>query len=265
MNIYKISKKEILLNLNNKWILFSAVFFLMINLTIIYFNDFISGDYSQTDNKSLSLSIIHLEMYIIPLLSFILSYDSILYEKENGTLDLILSYIIKFSDIFFGKLLGNSTVFAMSVIIGFSPIAIYLNFFGINLSSLIKFLFFSIWLNIIFTFFSLIISNFSKDRTIVILMSIFIWLFFVFIYDIIFILLTTFLYGLIDTNFLSIILFLNPAELFRMISIFNFMPNDAVELFGIKSGLLNIIYIYFAMFIWLFLIIIISIFYCKKR
>lgn len=252
MNIYKISKKEFLFNIYNYWFLFSALIFVLLNFLVIYFSEFLSGDYSQTDIRALSLSIIHLQMYLIPLISFILSYDSILSEKETGMLDLLLSYRINFLDILLGKLIGNSFLFTLSFFIGFLPIIFYLNFLGINLILLNKFLLISIWLNIIFNAMAIYISNLSKDRTIIILLSIFIWLFFIFIYDIFFTFTAVFFHGIILPDILNFLLFLNPIEIFRILSIFYFNPDEIYNSFGFNLKYLNIFYINIFAVSWLF-------------
>lgn len=255
LNIYKIAKKEINFNFLNYWFLLTAFIFCTTNFMIIYFGETLSGDHSQTDIRSLSLSIIHLQMYLIPLLSFILSYDSILSENESGTLDLILSYKIDFSEILIGKLLGNSTIFTLSFMIGFLPILIYLYLLGIEIKTLINFTFISIWLNIICNAIAIYISNSSRDRTFVILLSIAIWLLFVFVYDIIFVFITMFFYGVLENNTINLLLFLNPIEIFRLISILLFIPFDANDLFGINIGIIKKQYIIISMITWLILLI----------
>lgn len=265
-NVYKIAKKEIVYNINNYWFLLSAFIFCIVNFVIIYFGEMISGDHSQTDIRSLSLSIIHLQMYLIPLLSFVLSYDSILSERESGVLDLILSYKLTLFDIFIGKLFGNSLVFMIAFLCGFFPVAVYLFLLGVKVVVLFKFILVSIWLSFIFNSFALYISNSSKDRTFVILLSMFIWLFFIFIYDIIFTFLAIALYGTFSGDMLGFLLFLNPAEIFRLISIFYFIPTDANDLFGINVGVLKVSYVVFSMILWLILSTFGFLFiYLKKR
>ena len=83
LNIYKISKKEISHNIKNFLFLLLSFIIFLTNFVIIYFGDVVSGDYSKTDIRALLLSIIHLQMYLIPLFCFILSYDAILSEKES--------------------------------------------------------------------------------------------------------------------------------------------------------------------------------------
>jgi Cu-processing system permease protein len=263
--IIKIAKKELKLNINNYWFILSAFIFCVLNFVIIYFADLISGDYSQTDIRSLSLSIINLQMYTIPLLSFVLSYDSILSERETGMLALILSYKVTIFDIFFGKLIGNSIVFILAFFLGFLPISIYLYFIGISLSVILKFILISMWLSFIFNFFALYISNMSKDRTFVILFSIFVWLFFIFLYDMIFTFFTVIFYGSISNNILNFFLFLNPAEIFRIISIFIFIPTDASDLFGINVGLLNLYIVLISVFIWMIIPLFSFLFLTYKR
>lgn len=249
-NICNISKKEFITNFKNYWFLLSAFIFLIFNFSIIYFSDVISGDYSKTDVRAMSLSIIHLQMYIIPLLSFILSYDAILSEKESGILDLMLTYRVTFFDIFLGKLFGNSFIFTLAFLIGFLPICFYLFFLGIKFIIIFKFVIVSIWLSFIFNFFALCISNASVDRTFVILLSIFFWLFFVFIYDLIFTFFVVYFYGVVSNNIFTFLLFFNPVEVFRLVSIFYFMPSEINDLFGINIGFLNSFYISFIMFFW---------------
>ncbi|HFL8824355.1 MAG TPA: ABC transporter permease subunit [Candidatus Azoamicus sp. OHIO1] len=249
-NFYKISKKEIRQNFNNYWFFLSASVFCFLNFVIVYFSESISGDYSQTDVRSLSLSIIHLQMYLVPLFAFILSYDSILSERESGMLDLILSYRITFFDVLMGKLIGNSILFSLSFILGFLPVFIYLVFLGVSFFSLFKFVCVSIWLIFIFNSIALYVSMSSKDRTVVILVSIFIWLFFVFVYDIFYVVLAILFDTKSFSDNLSFVLFLNPAEIFRLSSIFYFMPSDANDLFGINVGVLNLLYVYVSMILW---------------
>lgn len=264
-NIYKILKKEVNFNIKNYWIFLSAFIIAIVNSIIIYFAEIISGDYSQTDIRSLMLSIIHLQMYLIPLLSFLLSYDSILSEKESGILDLILSYRLSLLEILIGKLLGNSLIFALSFLLGFIPISFYLNTLGVSFFTLTKFYIISIWLSIIFNSFALYISNSSKDRTVVILLSIISWLFFIFIYDMLFIFLTILLYGKLSPTFLNCLLLLNPAEIFRLISIFYFMPNDIIDLFGMNIIFLNTYFIMISTFTWIVIIFYGFILICLKN
>ncbi|HFL8819494.1 MAG TPA: ABC transporter permease subunit [Candidatus Azoamicus sp. OHIO2] len=264
-NIYKIIKKEFHHNIKNYWIILSAFIISAVNLLIIYFGEIISGDYSQTDIKSLVLSLIHLQMYLIPLLSFMLSYDSILAERESGMLDLILSYRISLLEIFLGKLCGNSLIFALAFLLGFIPVGIYLTTLGINIFMLLKFYIISIWLSIIFNAFALYISDSSKDRTIVILLSILIWLFFIIIYDILFILLTILFYGKLSLTFLNLLLLLNPTEIFKLLSILCFMPDAITDLFGMKIIFLSIYHITILTFSWLIIILYIFFFICLKK
>lgn len=259
-NIYIIARKEFISNLKNYWFFLSAIIFCLLNFIIIYFGEILSGDHSETDIRALSLSIIHLQMYLIPLFSFILSYDSILSDKESGVFYLILSYRVTLFDIFVGKLLGNSFVFTLSFLFGFLPVFFYLYILGIKFLILVKFFIISIWLSFIFNYLALYVSNFSRDRTFVILLSIFLWLFFVFIYDILFTFILVFFYGSISNNFLNLLLLFNPVELFRLISIFYFIPNDMTDLLGISVYFLNNLYIFIIILFWIILVFVNCIF-----
>lgn len=264
-NIYQFIKKELYYNIINNWIILSSLTIMITNFIIIYFSEFLSGDKTQTDIRALLLSIIHLQMYLISLLSFILSYDSILAERENGIIDLIMSYRISLLDIFIGKIVGNTLVFISSFLIGFIPIIIYLNYLGINNIIILKFIIISIWLNIIFNSIALYISNSSKDRTFVILVNIIIWIFLIFIFDILFILLTVNLYGIIQAKTLNFILLLNPVEIYRLASICILIPNDAKDLFQIDLNIFQSNKINIIMTLWLILIFLLFFKISKKQ
>ena len=186
-------------------------------------------------------------------------------ERESGVLDLILSYRVTILEVLMGKLLGNWIVFTLSFLLGFLPVSFYLYFLGIKILVLLKFILISIWLSFIFNYFALYVSNSSRDRTFVILLSIFIWLFFVFVYDIIFTFFVVLFYGYISNFILSFLLFFNPAELFRLMSIFFFIPNDANDLFGINGNFFDITYLFIYIFLWFLLIFFIFLFFYFKK
>lgn len=61
------------------------------------------------------------------------------------------------------------------------------------------------------------------------------------------------------------ILFFNPVEIFRLISICVFIPLDANDLFGINIGSLKIMYIIISMLMWLIMSIFIFFLLQKKK
>ena len=163
-NLYWIARKEIFQNFKNDWCWLITIFIFILNIGILYSTEIFNTGDNETNMKSLLLSIIHLHMYIIPLLSLILSYDSILKEKENGMLDLFLSYPIIPSSILFAKWLGLSLIFSFSLFCGGVFPSIFLIFTGIKFMNILLFFFLLLWLNFVFSYIGIIISIYSKDR-----------------------------------------------------------------------------------------------------
>ena len=71
----------------------------------------------------LLLSLIHLQMYAVPLFAFVLSYAGVLAEREQGTLDLLLSYPIVYRDLILGKWLGFCSILGFAIVAGIAAAA----------------------------------------------------------------------------------------------------------------------------------------------
>lgn len=250
--LYIIFKKEVFDYVNNYWILFMALSLFFVNFILFFFGSFFSLDKHVIDNRSLLLSLIHLQMYIIPLFSLILSYDSILRERELGTLDLFFSYPFNYTELLLSKWLGYCFVFIISFLLGFFPILYFLYNIDVSFLNVFLFLLNCIWLSLIFNFLGIFISAKIKDRTFIILTSILIWIFFIFIYDLFFISLVIFANGILSSDFINNFLLLNPVEIFRLVSIIYLLPSDANDIFGLNIESLNIYFVFISMFFWIF-------------
>ncbi|QQG46858.1 MAG: ABC transporter permease subunit [Candidatus Azosocius agrarius] len=251
--LYVIFRKEVFDYINNYWILFMAFFLFFVNFVLFTFSSFYSLDKHVVDGRSLLLSLIHLQMYIIPLSSLILSYDSILRERELGTLDLFFSYPFNYTDFLIGKWFGYCFIFIISFILGFFPILYFLYDIDISFFDIIIFLLNCIWLSMIFNFLGIFISVKIKDRTFVILTSMLLWIFFIFIYDLLFVSLIITTNGVLPYKFVSVFLLFNPVEIFRIISIIYLIPGDASDIFGLNVEVLSVYVLLFSMFLWIFI------------
>jgi Cu-processing system permease protein len=251
--LYVILKKEIVDYISNYWVFFMALSLFIVNFILFSFGSFFSFNKHIVDNRSLLLSLIHLQMYIVPLFSLILSYDSILRERELGTLDLFYSYPFNYTDLLISKCVGHCCVFVMSFLLGFSPILYFLYDITGSFFSIIIFILNCIWLSSIFIFIGIFVSAKIKDRTYIILTSILIWIFFIFIYDLLFIFLVITTNGIFSSSFINNFLLLNPVEVFRLISIIFLLPSDANDIFGLNVEELNIYIIYLCIFLWIFI------------
>ena len=115
-----IARRELYSSFRNHWFLLISVILLILAASIVAPGFSISGGKEQPEIRAVLLSLIHLQMYTIPLLALILSYDGILAERERGGYDLLRSYPIRYLDLLLGKWLGALVILLLALIIGFS-------------------------------------------------------------------------------------------------------------------------------------------------
>lgn len=230
--IFYFTKKELIFNLKNFFIIILSLVNFFLNFFLLYFSNVFYVNIEELDYTVIFLSIIHLQMFVIPLFSLLLSYDIILLERESGILNLLLSYPFKYHNVLFGKIFGYFFVLCIAFFIGFIPNFIFLSGISNSGSFFIFFILLCFLLNFIFILIGTYISLLFKDRTIVILCSIICWLFFVFFYDFFFIIFLILNDTIIVNNLSSYFLLLNPVEIFRVCAIMCFSPSIIEEIFG---------------------------------
>ena len=143
-----------------------------------------AGPESAVDSRALLLSLIHLQMYVVPLFAFVLSYAGVIAEREQGTLDLLLSYPIAYRDLILGKWLGFSAILCVAVATGISGAAVTddrRRHPGPRRCSSFRML--SLLLGFSCVALGLALSCIARDRTAAIAACVVLWVFFVFIFD----------------------------------------------------------------------------------
>lgn len=245
-----VAKKEIVYNIKNYWTMIVAAMLFVLNYGIVHFSVSFSGSATVVSPKAVILSVVHLQMYILPLFALIISYDGMLKERELGTLDLLLSYPLKSQDLVLGKWLGCSAVLTLAFLIGFLPSAYGFMQLGIPVSTIFGVLAFSVWLGVLFTSLGLFLSSFFKDRTVVIASCIIAWVFFVFLFDLGFVILAIVTNGIVEGPMINWVLLFNPIAVFRMISLLSFLPADASSFYGLGTGVLKLSYELIVMLLW---------------
>lgn len=249
--ILSITKKEVLHSLKNCWILLIAVVFVLIDYSVINFSSTFGGFNNQTNPHALIMSLLQIQMYIIPLFAFIISYDSMLKEQELGTLNLLLTYPLRDCDLVLGKWLGHSCVIALAILLSFILPSYSLFKLGFSLNKIASVILLCISLGIIFVSLGLFVSTLSKDRTMVIALGLILWLFFVFIFDLAFVLLTVYSNGHLLPNTLNFLLLFNPIDLFRIITLLIIASPTTLTFYGLGQGVLQLTYCLFAFLLWL--------------
>lgn len=244
-------RKEIVTNIKNFLFFILCLLFFFLNFFLLYFSNVFHISIEEIDKNSLILSLIHLQMYIIPLFSLLLSYDILLKERELGILQLFLSYPFFYHNVLYGKIIGYWFIISISFFFGLIPIFIFLKGLFNSIIYSFFFLFFCMVLSFIFITFGTYISLFFKDRTIVILINIICWLFFVFFYDFLFIFF--FYNSTIIIKFIKFFFILNPVESFKICSILYFSPLILEDIFGYFITKDICVYSFILFFFWFFI------------
>ncbi len=116
--IFTIAKKEYVESFKNRWILLFAFAFLGISVLVSFYGTLGTQSKSWRDLQTTILYLSSYIEYMVPLLGLILGYNSIVGEKEAGSLELLLSYPVDRGEVLSGKFLGLWGVLATCVISG---------------------------------------------------------------------------------------------------------------------------------------------------
>jgi len=212
--------KELSDKLKSRWVLVIASGFALFTVVIAYFGAAPAGIAGFKGINPTIASLTSLVTYFIPILALTLGGGIIADEREKGTLDIFLSSPISFRELILGKFAGLSLAFILSSLSGFGIAGIIL-FIKIGMSAIGNYLLFiihSVLLGIIFLSLSFMVSIFFYERTRVIAFTIFIWLFFTVLYDLALIGLIIITQGAIGTGIFSILLMLNPVDVYRLLN-----------------------------------------------
>lgn len=120
MNIIcAIAHKEFRDGYRSQWVVGITVLFAALALGIGYFGATAAGRVGFTSSSATIASLTTLAGFVIPLVGLLVAHDTIVGERDRGTLPLILSYPLSRTDLAVGKLLGHAAVLAVSILAGF--------------------------------------------------------------------------------------------------------------------------------------------------
>jgi Cu-processing system permease protein len=235
-----IAQRELKKNIANLWLPLVTGVLLVANLVVVRIGFSFAGADNPVDVRALLLSLIHLQMYVVPLFAFVLSYAGVLAEREQGTLDLLLSYPIVYRDLILGKWLGFCSILGFAIVAGIAAAAAPVLRGGIPVAALIELSMLSLLLGFSCVSLGLALSCIVRDRAVAIAACVVLWVFFVFVFDLAFVFVQVVTEGSLPDSVARAILLLNPAEVFRIAAILRLLPPDAAEIFGLGTGVLSI-------------------------
>jgi Cu-processing system permease protein len=222
-----LATKEISAHLRSWWILIMGAVCALLSMLIgAYGFSFASG---QAGTETVLVSLLHLQLYIVPLLGLLLAYDAVVGEHESGMFDLHLSLGVSRWTFLAGKWLGlyACLVIAMtpSMLLqawafhaaggGPETFAALLLYCGLLASAMIST--------------GLLISSCSLSRSTVISLAIGSWLLLVVVLDLVVVGLLAATAGDIPDWLVNGMILVNPLGGYRLLTYAHFFP-DQIEL-----------------------------------
>ncbi|MED1824968.1 ABC transporter permease [Brevibacillus agri] len=217
MHINLIAKREVKVGFRNPWSYsFMALFSLFsLGLLIIQSQSYMKG-YTYTTGTMLNLI-----LYLLPLMTMLLSSFSLTAEKEEGSWQLLSTYAKTTSSFLVGKYAGQALVLIAIVSFGYgvSGVAGLLLGKSFAFSTLLFLLVFSICLILLFLGIAMVIGALCRNRWQALTMGVSIWFFYILAWPTLLISVLSFVPYTWIKPLLQIVTFFNPAEFVRIYSV----------------------------------------------
>jgi len=166
--IYTIAKKEFMDNIRNKWIIVISLFYIVFIILSAYFTGGQAGENEIFGTIEATVGFaIFFTIILIPIISIILGYSTIVGEAETGSLSVVLAYPVKRVEVILGKFFGLGSILFVTPFIGFgiSGIIIMASIGAEQALLLIIFIFLVILLGLMYLSFTILISAICKTRS----------------------------------------------------------------------------------------------------
>lgn len=226
-----LSHKEWLESLRNRWIqIFIALFFGLSSFIIFIGSQNPSGVGFESFNRT-TASLLNLVIFLVPVLTLLLGSMSLSGEKEQGTLNLLLSKPINGTELILGKYFGLAAAVVLSILLGFGLTGTFLAF-QVSVQDARTFfviLFLSMILSLAFLSLSILISVWAERRMSAVISAVLVWFVMIILYDFLLMGAAAWLQGKALLYFLLFAILLNPADSLRIYAI---MQMDGQSVFG---------------------------------
>lgn len=270
MNVMYILMRELHNSLSNRYLIAMIVILAALGLTLVSIGSSTTG-VVQVDRLTVQVaSLSSLSIFLVPLISLFISYDSVVGEKEMGRLILDLSYPITRLEWLVGKFLGHWLAVIFAIIIGYIvaiiPIMISSELNQQSIYSFVRLIYSSILLGGIFIGVGYLVSVSVKQRSSAAGIAIGLWLFFVMLFDLAMLGLLVSETGKgLSASQVNVLLMMNPVDVFRLMSLSTDQVNQfsAMQAIGevnsMSFGTLSLV-----MVGWLLLPLLFSVYIFKK-
>lgn len=222
--------KEISDGVRNRWVAMAILLLGSLALALSFLGSVPVGETKASVLDVSVISLASLSMYLIPLLALMLSFDALVGEFENGTMQLLLTYPVTRWQILFGKFLGHVVILMLAILVGyggtFALLVYSANGEADGWQAYAAMMLSSLLLGCVFLALGYLISSAVRERALGIGVAIFAWIMLVVCYDLGLLSLLTYRDGdLISQELFSVLVLINPADAYRL---FNFIGFEEV-------------------------------------
>ncbi len=271
--ILTVALKEFKDGLRNRWALSITFIFVLLSTGLAYFGAAASGQVGFTPLSTMIVSLASLAVFIIPIIALMLSYDTIVGEKEQGTLLLLLTYPLSRSQLLLGKFFGKTLIMAMSTFIGFTASAFLIGFFSENIdmtelmTAFALFVVSATLLGAIFIALAILMSVIVNEKSKAAGLALIIWFLFVLVYDLALLGLLVLTKGAVGANYFPYLLLFNPTDIFRLVNLNGFEAAQVqAGLMGLgSSDILSPSILFIALICWVIIPLLIAIGLFKRQ
>lgn len=229
-NILIVAGKEFHDGLRNRWVLSITVVFALLAVGLAYFGSAASGFVGVISLATTLVSLASLAVFLIPLIALLLAYDTVVGERERGTLDLLLSYPLSRSQLLTGKLLGHGLILAVSTAVGFGSAGVLVTLVAresADLQLLFSFAYFILsatLLGLAFVAIAHLISVTVGEKSRAAGAALVVWFLFVLVFDLVLLGGLVATGGAVGKSVFPYLLLLNPTDVFRLANLGGFEP-----------------------------------------
>ncbi len=252
-----IALKEFKNSLRNRIIIGIFLIMTVLAITISYFGAAPGGRVGFVGFDVAIVSLISLSTYLVPIISLSLGYDAVVGEFEGKTLELLLAMPVNRLEIFLGKFLGLVMTLVISVGggLGLAGLLVVWKMGVGRVGDYFFFILSTILLGVSFLGMGLMVSAVVRERSKAIGWVVFLWFFFVLIFDLILIGMLVWTKGRIGAAIFDFILYLNPADVFRLMNLLSI--KDVKVAYGLATLIRGKAFatwlLYLSMILWIFL------------
>jgi Cu-processing system permease protein len=227
--------------LRNRWVISAVLLLTILAFSLALLGTSPIGETRVGALNVTTVSLASLSVYLLPLIALTLSYDSIVGERERGTLLLLLTYPISRWQVICGKFLGHFAIIAVAILLGYGFTGVYIAITdGAAMQDWLQFaamLGSSLMLGSAFIALGYLISVIVSSRATAAGIAISTWLLVVVVYDLLLLgLVLSDTRDLISSDLFSAFLLLNPADIYRL---FNLAGSEAASLVSGSLGALE--------------------------